>query len=404
MTVQQKGRYPACVASEYKSRHRSEFCQAVEPTGSIGPAPQGADLQDAYTTASKYLRTKLRRFGQIRYCADGETLFRFPGRVRGNSAYAAAMRSRRDSIQTALSSRLDVERISARSLRSNLAFITLTTPSNATSFADMVVEWQSHKKKLSRWLVNMGRQGVQSYVYGVESNSSGGYHVHLALILNGQYEWEWVQSKTDPSSGAWRSDYWRGLAAWYWGKVEWAGPAGSRERVSRSYGFVDVKGGATDALVGYVTKELFKYSGAEQALKADRAGTANLNDYKKILTFALATAAHYRQFGTSRDIVIDDPDDGNADSSELVGDQGEILSTRLDSQSNNSSDENPPRTIVLSRIQLARAMGYSSTQARSLLPWSAGQVDPETAEYRIIMKIILGHKNVSFQEGQCAEF
>jgi len=249
------------------------------------------------------------------------------------------------------------------------------------------MEWKNWSKATGRFFANIRRHGVRSYVYCVEANGGGGFHVHACCVLDKQhtfFEHIGWDKKKKKEVRSWRSDSLRELVRWYWGRIEWrVGNDGKKERVSISYGNSDVMGCKTSEVVGYITKEIFKSGSCEGAIRNFREGKKILDkSVKRILAFALVSGSGVRQFGCNRDItqieVLDeleaivDPSDTLSqlgvmeeleENPELV-----VLLQRLDSPKSNSANKTESRQIVIDSRSLLLLMDANKTDRKEYRP------------------------------------
>lgn len=381
------------------------FLSAPSSPGPTGPGPSRPEgprqSYDPIGDASRYLRARLQRASLILYRLDGLNLYRLPGKIRGNRAYAYAMRGRLEGIQRTLDGLVQVDQANTRT---NAAFVTLTVRNQGGTLAELGADWRAASKDRSRFFQWARRTlGASSYVYSVESTAAGGYHVHAVLVFPELRECKRLYSKKE--------------AKWIWRfprlnaqiRAEW----GSN---------VDVRGVESDTVAGYLTKELHKMKASERALQAFDCGR-ELDPWerKSILTFTLGAIAGCRLFGTSRDIKFTDaPEEGVEEglydeiAAELGGDpdvgdtcghlgddpdgSGQNLlkpaepAASIPKENNLTADPSDPlalassqtrREALLTRLQLERLLGERP-------PPYTGLVDPESREYQIITEAILG--------------
>ena len=305
--------------------------------------------------SSQFLRRKLQGAAIWLYRANltQGTVTRFPGKVRGNAAYAHAMRERISGIQTALS-----EKLIASEQSTNAAFVTMTSPNpldQPDTLARLSEDYKMLNKHRAKVFRNLRRRGVKSYAYAVEATARGGFHIHAALIFDKQmYIW------TDST----------GVARW---------PNDIREMLRDMWGAnVDVQAMTSAGAAGYITKELYKYGGAEYPLKRLLDGDdVSKNERQSIITYALAHYSGIRLLGTTRDIKAPEIEDD-----EQLPDADELDEDRLDEQRNNLPSQ--PGDLLVTMV-------FSAREIREILghrppPWT-GTVDDGTAEHEKLLDI-----------------
>lgn len=398
------------------------------PEASEVPGGEGAGAPSLLLIdrAAGYLRARLQRASLILYKLSGNDLVRLPGKMRGNRAYAYAMKERLAGIQRTLDDMIEID---AENKRTNAAFITLTVKRDSEDWDKLAGEWKRASKDRSKFFQWARRTlGASSYVYSVESTAKGGFHVHAVLLFP-------ELRQCFERDGVWRFLRLNAAIRAEWGRN------------------VDVRGVHSDEVAAYVTKELHKMKTAERSLKSWEA-KKQLDDWerKSILTFALAGRTGVRLFGTSRDIKVteapeegveeglyaeftqelegeagslgaadagidrvrdeggDAPQDGaghgdhgpgldvaeaGQDTGEVLS-QGEALAASIPQENNSTVDHEVNADVwrpevVFTRRQLKDILGYAP-------PPYAGLVDPSTHEYETILRLLRGR---SWEDQPC---
>jgi hypothetical protein len=308
---------------------------------------------------SEYLTGRLRR-AQIwlyRVFEESGKVVRFPGKVRGNRAYAFSQRGRVDEIQAKLNQLIETGSRSdtQNELTTNAVFATLTVP-NPLDAPDtlerLAADFASANVLKSRFFKNLRRRGLLHYVWSVEATARGGFHIHAVLIFDRQLR-TWKDGE-----GRSRSDEARELVARYWPHN------------------IDVQAMTNADVAGYVTKELRKVASAEDPLRRYSSGEEiSAAERKRIITFALAHYSRARLLGTSRSLpaLEEDP------SSYEDGTDEEEPDLRLDEIGNNAPEE-PSQTLLFTRRDLLELLG-------DLPPPFTGEVERGSAEHTAILQL-----------------
>lgn len=300
----------------------------------VGPPP----IEAAY----RVMRRKFEKYGVMVYKGTFlesmlVDLVRFPGRVKGNKAYAASFRSRINEIQKVLSEKIVIydPLPEDEHMLANVAFITLTTKS-PVSWRSAKVDWLKWSKARERFFHNLRKKGgVKSYAYSVESNGTCGYHVHACIVFDRCILFQRIRGADGVDR--WRSDAIRDMVRFFWGDIKTVKAtlkiprALSKRRItgrsrggdeeidikykeSKPYGLIDVQGAYSRDAIDYITKELYKVASCEDSLKRYESGEEiDDRDIKRIYAFAVSSVCGIRLFGTSRDIaVVREPEEGGA--------------------------------------------------------------------------------------------
>jgi hypothetical protein len=312
---------------------------------------------------------------------DGE-IRKTPATIRGNKTYAYYQRQRLNEIQGEINKKTKID----GTVKTNAAFITCTDQYEISSADSIHQSWLAVRNALPEFCKSVRRLGVTDYIVGVEAFRGGGCHAHIMLIFNRQHKM--YETVDEDGRIIYRLE---DIALRNRLKTLWANAL--KRDIDQAH--CDIQAVWSQALAGYITKELKKAGSCEEPMKRLRSGEASPHDEQTVLAFYLARRHKMRLLRVSKGLRCA----GKTETAEGVLDEG---LTDLIQYSNKSpmyettltrriqySNKSPMYETTLTRRQLLEIL-----QPEDISPYT-GLVDRDSKEYRIYRAIFNTDKKIN---------